>query len=139
MTPSLVIDASVSGSWCFPEEASTLSEAVLEAVTRAGAVVPALWMFEMTNVLGVGERRGRIGAEAAAVIREALADLPILLDGTRTLRSISELMDLAREFDLTAYDASYLELAIRTGSTLATRDVALMRAATRAGVPLFSA
>ena len=139
MTPSLVIDASVSGSWCFPEEASTLSEAALEAVTRSGAVVPTLWMFEMANVLGVGERRGRIGAEAAAVIREALADLPIQLDGTRTLRSISDLTDLAREFDLTAYDASYLELAIRTGSTLATRDVALMRAATRAGVPLFPA
>jgi len=139
MTPHLVIDASVSGSWCFPDEASPLSEAVLESVARSGAVVPTLWMYEMASILAIGERRGRIEAKAAVVIREALADLPIQPDQTRTLRTISHLVNLAQEHDLTPYDASYLELAMRSGSALATSDAALKRAGERAGVPLFSA
>ncbi len=138
MTAHLVIDASMSGSWCFPEEATPLSEAVFDSVARSGASVPMLWMFEMASILAVGERRGRLEAAAAAVIRDALVDLPIELDQTRTLRTISDLVDLARKYDLTTYDASYLELALRTGATLATRDAALEHAAQRAGVPLFS-
>jgi predicted nucleic acid-binding protein len=138
LTRRLVIDGSVSGGWCFPDEASPLTEAVFEEVARSGAIVPALWLYEMANILTVAEQRGRIEARNAAVIRDALSDLHIELDHTRTLRSLPALAELARDHRLTGYDAAYLELALRTGSTLATLDGALERAAPQAGVLLFS-
>lgn len=135
MTPTLVVDASVSASWCFPNEASPLFEAVFDEVARRRALVPALWLFEMADVLTIAERRGRIASSKATVIRNALAALAIELDQTLTLHSLSVLVSLARTYDLTAYDAAYLDLALRSGATLASHDVALQQAATRAGIP----
>ena len=138
MIPRLVIDASVSGSWCFPDEASPLTEAVFEEVARVGAVVPTLWLFEMANMLTIAERRGRIASDRVEIIRDALADLPIEMDQARTLRTLPRLARLALDYDLSAYDAAYLELALRTGSRLATLDMARLKAAATAEVPLFS-
>ena len=138
MTPRLVVDASVSGAWCFPEEATHFTEAVLEEVGRSGGVVPTLWLFEMANLLATAERRRRIASERVEIIQVALADLPLELDQARSLRSLPTLTRLAIEHGLTAYDATYLELARRTGSRLATLDSALRDAATKAEVALFS-
>jgi predicted nucleic acid-binding protein len=135
---ALVIDASVSAAWFLEDETSSLTEAALDQVVRDGAAVPAVWPFEMANVLVMAERRGRIGSARAANIRVALLALPVHIDDAETLSLVSAIVGMARAHRLSAYDAAYLELSLRTGLALATRDAALRAAAARLGVPLFA-
>ena len=130
-----VLDASVTASWAFPDEhhpaairAGDLLESSLDS-----AVVPALWWYEVRNVLLVNERRGRIALARTAIFLEQIAQLSIRiehdLDSGFTL-------DLARSYNLTVYDASYLALAIRGHAPLATLDKALQLAAISAGISI---
>jgi predicted nucleic acid-binding protein len=100
--------------------------------------VPALWVVEMANVLAMAERHGRLDAARVGRFLDALLALPVTLDHGATATIGPALVRLARVHRLTAYEASYLELAVRTGLPLATRDAALRRAADGAGVTLFS-
>jgi predicted nucleic acid-binding protein len=130
------VDASVAAAWCFEDEASSFTDAVLDAVVREGARVPALWLFEMSNVLTMAERRGRVGAERVARFLDALLALPIQVDRPDPSFLMPALARVSRDRGLTSYDASYLELAMRSGLPLATRDAALKAAAERAEVAL---
>jgi len=134
----MVVDASVAASWCFEDETSPFTESMLDDVTQNGARVPALWLFEMSNVLAVAERRGRIDVEQVTRFQEALLALPVLIDRAEERALVPALIHVARVHGLTAYDASYLELAMRSGLPLATRDGALRAAAERVGVTLFA-
>jgi len=134
----VVVDASVAASWCFEDETSPFTESVLDHVTQNGARVPALWLFEMSNVLAVAERRGRIDVEQVTRFQEALLALPVLIDRVEERALVPALIRIARAHSLTAHDASYLELAMRSGLPLATRDGALRAAAERVGVTLFA-
>ena len=134
----LVVDASVSAAWCFEDEASPLTEAALDHVVRNGARVPALWLFEMSNVLAMGERRGRLDAARAAQLGEILTALPVEVDRADGRTLMPTVIRLARAQRLSAYDASYLELAIRTGLPLATYDGTLRSAAEQLGVAIFA-
>jgi predicted nucleic acid-binding protein len=130
----LVLDASAAAAWCFEDEASAATDALLDRVKLNGAVVPALWHLELGNVLVVAERRGRTIQGGIAARFALLAQLPIAVDPETTGRAWREIVNLARSEGLTAYDAAYLELAIRRGLPLATRDAALLGAARRTGV-----
>jgi predicted nucleic acid-binding protein len=131
---SLVIDASVALAWCFDDEASPQTDAILERVKTRGAVVPSLWHLELANVLLLAERRGRTVVGGAAARMELLAQLPIATDTETAVRAWRETLVLARSERLTTYDAAYLELAARRGVPLATKDQELLDAATRIGV-----
>lgn len=130
----LVVDCSAVLPLCFPDEASERAETVLDALASQGAWVPALWWFEVWNVLLVSERRGRITPPRSSAFLADLAALPIRVDGDP--HEVT-LLSLARTYQLTAYDAAYLELALRTASPLATFDEELVKAAPAAGVTLF--
>ena len=130
----LVIDSSAALSWCFEDEASPASDALFERVRDRGAVVPGLWHLEVANVLLQAERRGRIATGDVATRLELIAELPITTDDETTARAWREILALARAEGLTTYDAAYLELAIRRGLPLQTRDRALATAAGRCGV-----
>jgi predicted nucleic acid-binding protein len=132
----LVIDSSAALSWCFEDEASPQSDALFEQVRDQGAIVPGLWHLEVANVLLQAERRGRITTGDVATRLELIAELPITTDDETTARAWREILALARAEGLTTYDAAYLELAIRLGLPLQTKDEALMVAAKRTGVPL---
>ncbi|WP_068402822.1 type II toxin-antitoxin system VapC family toxin [Kribbia dieselivorans] len=132
MANNLVIDTSVTMAWCFEDEASEASDVVLEEVGRAGARVPSLWHLEVTNVLLVAERKRRITSAQAARFLALLGQLD--LEVAHEVAPMPELLELARRHRLSAYDASYLSLAERTGSRLATLDAALARAAAEAGI-----
>ncbi len=134
----VIVDASVAASWCFEDETSAFTEAVLDDVTQNGARVPALWLFEMSNVLATAERRGRIDTERVARFLQALLALPVEVDHVEKTALLPALVRIARSHSLTAYDASYLELAMRSGLPLATRAAALQAAAERVGVTLFT-
>ena len=130
----LVIDSSAALSWCFEDEASPASDGLFERVRDRGAVVPGLWHLEVANVLLQAERRGRIATGDVATRLELIAELPITTDDETTPRAWREILALARAEGLTTYDAAYLELAIRRGLPLQTRDRALATAAGRCGV-----
>ena len=131
-----VLDASFSFQWLFRDEASPEGYAALAVIRREGAIVPSLWHLEITNGLGMAERRGRIDqaglSEALGLLRSLLLDV----DETPSLARCETILELMRAHRLTAYDATYLELALRRGLPLATRDKALRQAATAVGVAL---
>ena len=129
----LVVDCSVTMAWCFEDESSPLTDRVLDGLTERTIVVPPIWPLEVVNVLVVAERRRRIKVADSARFLELLSELPIDVDSDADGAAI---LATAREGGLSAYDASYIELAIRRGIPLATTDRRLANAAKKLGVQL---
>lgn len=121
-------------SWILADEFGDRSQRALAIVCEHGAVVPQLWQFEVANGLRSAERRGRITEGAITRALLGLAGLPIEHVGRRP--DGQRLVDLARQFELSSYDAAYLSLAIDENLTIATLDAGLERAARQAGVDL---
>jgi predicted nucleic acid-binding protein len=135
----IVLDASVALTWCFKNEATAAADRVLERLAIETAAVPALWHLEIANVLALSERRQRITPAASAEFIALLETLVIIVDEETPSRAFGRVLDLAREERLTAYDAAYLELAMRLGLPLASKDADLCDAAERLGVSVFRA
>jgi predicted nucleic acid-binding protein len=133
----LVIDSSVAIAWCFPDEQDDYSQAVLDAFSSERAIVPELWRLEVANTLLVGERRKRSTQANTVTWLGFLASLPIAVDEETKAHVFGDILNLAREHNLSAYDAAYLELAMRRGLPLATLDDKLKTVAQAAGVPLY--
>jgi predicted nucleic acid-binding protein len=135
---SVVLDASMTIAWLFEDEATDAARAVFHLVSREGAIVPSLWALEVVNALRIGVRRGRCDDE---FVDGSLADLrllPIRIDAETGVRAWRETLDLSRKNELTIYDASYLELAVREELPIATADSALARAAARNKIPILT-
>jgi predicted nucleic acid-binding protein len=132
-----VLDTSVAVSWFFEDEAGEYTAGVLESLTEWEAVVPSLWPLEVANVLLVAERRRRCSEAEAVRFIELLESLPIATDDDTARGALHGTYQFAREYALTAYDAAYLELAMRLGAPLATLDRHLAEAAAKAGVTIF--
>jgi predicted nucleic acid-binding protein len=136
-TKRFVLDASVTLAWCFPDERTSYAEAALDLLANgAEAMAPTIWPFEVANALLVGEKRKRMTVAQVTSILERIADLSISVDGIRMDRAFRQILPLARQSELTEYDAAYLELALRLSLPLATLDSQLQRAAKGVGVPL---
>ena len=131
---TFVVDASVSLAWCFVDEWTPGTQALLDRAVDEGTTVPSIWPFEMANILALALRRGRIDAADLGAALASLDRLEIAVDGTATQRALREILHLAAREALTSYDAAYLDLALREGLPLATRDSTLASAARRAGV-----
>jgi len=134
----VVLDCSVCMGWCFESEADVYTDAVLRAMPRATALVPAIWPLEVANVLLVAERHRRITRADAARFLELLGALPIVVEPSIEVGDLGFLLALARERRLSAYDAAYLRLALREHAALASRDRGLRAAARAAGVAEFA-
>ena len=128
----LVLDCSVALSWLMPDEHA--ADGLLDRVTAEGAIVPGIWPLEMANSLLTAERRGRIGKSQRKAALQALAALPIEVDGETASHAWKAILDLGDAHRLTAYDAAYLELAARRSVPLATFDRELARAARAVGI-----
>lgn len=131
-----VLDTSVAMSWCFEDETAPYADRVLELLRADVALTPAIWPLEVANATRTAERRGRLASAELARFVELLSGLPISVDDSALARAMGSVLDAARAYGLTSYDASYLELAMREGVPLATQDARLVEAATRAGVNL---
>ena len=129
-----VLDSSVALAWCFPDEKAPTPEAVLDSLTAARGVVPSLWHLEVANSLLVGERRKRSSEAETVNWLRFLGSLPIAVDEETFARAWSTILTLARSHNLSAYDASYLELASRRGLPLASLDKDLVTAAKAIGI-----
>ena len=135
----LVLDASVALSWCFKNEATATADRVLERLATEAASVPAIWHLEIANVLALSERRGRITPANTSEFIALLETLGVVIDAETPSRALGRVLDLARAERLTAYDAAYLELAMRLGIPLASKDADLCDAAERLGVNVLRA
>lgn len=133
----LVIDACLALGFVLPDEQEAAAMAVLAKLEAdVPAVVPAHWVVEVTNGILMAERRGRLTQAQSAAALQLLTALPIETDIETGSRMTGDVMALARQFKLTAYDAAYLELAMRLGAELGTTDRDLVKAAKKVGVPI---
>ena len=129
-----VLDASAALSLLLEEDARDAAHEVANLFSRGdSAVVPTLFIHEVTNALVSALRRKRLEAVEAIELLDDLASLPITVDG-RTV-SAPRVLELAVLHGLSAYDASYLELAMSMGTSLASNDHSLLRAAAKESVP----
>lgn len=133
-----VLDNSVTMSWCFPDEHDSYAQDVLKTIPGVAAVVPTLWPLEVANILLVGERRGRISQADSATFIGLLEGLPIRIDDETSEHAMKASLSLARAQNLSVYDASYLELALRCGLPIATLDAKLKAAAAALGIGPYS-
>lgn len=134
----LVLDASIAMTWCYPDEHSGFAYRVLDQLENRQAIVPSLWAVEIANAVIVGERRRRLTASDIAHFFELLQSLSIETDIQTASRAFSDTLQLARSHGLSAYDAAYLELAMRERLMLATLDGRLKKAAEATGVKVFA-
>ncbi|HOB73812.1 MAG TPA: type II toxin-antitoxin system VapC family toxin [Phycisphaerae bacterium] len=138
MSASFVIDASVAMAWCFLEEATPATSELLDRMETETAAVPAWWFLEVTNVLALAERRGRITPAQVAGFIALVEDFGLEVDDQAPARAFTHLLPLCRSHGLTSYDAVYLDLALRRGLPLASLDEELRAAAEACGVKLLA-
>jgi predicted nucleic acid-binding protein len=132
---AFILDCSISASWFFSDEADEYSRSILESLSRRKALVPSIWPLEMVNVLLSSERRGRLSTANSRHFLDMILSLPIDRD-TYTSPSLEvSLYHLGLQYELSSYDAAYLELALRHGLPLATKDKKLLAACEKTGIP----
>jgi predicted nucleic acid-binding protein len=137
---NFVLDASVALLWLAPEtnpRGAEYATAVLTALKHSPAVVPSLFALEIANVVAKLEYRGVVTEADSQRYATLLGRLDISIDRATAEQALSDTLNLARRYGLSAYDAAYLELVLRTGLPLATLDADLAKAAAIAGVSPF--
>jgi predicted nucleic acid-binding protein len=135
----IVIDASAALAWCFPDEASDYADSVLLAIENQTIMVPAIWAVEIGNALLIGERRKRIRQAEIRRFVDLLKGLNVIEDRQPFADTVNNVLPIAREHDLSSYDAAYLDVAVRHEIPLATLDRELQEACATAGIKIFRA
>ena len=134
---NFVLDNSVTMRWFFGDgKPAELRYAglVLDSLNKASAVVPVTWGLEVANVIARAEAKAIVTEARSRTFLELLEGINIEVDQATFSRSLSDTLQLARRYRLSAYDTSYLELALRRSLPLATLDEDLQKAAKNAGV-----
>ncbi len=126
----IVIDNSVFLTWCMGDENDPVAENAMVRIFEEGGVVPRIWWYELRNALLMNERRGRISQQQ---VWDTLTDSQMLNLSIDDNHDEAQILNLARQFDLTVYDAAYLETALRRSMHLATLDRKLRTAAEAIG------
>lgn len=130
------MDSAVTLTWCFSDEATAYTESFLNRLSTLTdtAIVPALWLYEIVNVVALASRKRRITQLQGIQFLHSLTDLPIEVDYPNKILLFKDVAPLAERHRLTGYDAAYLELALRLALPLATLDQELIQASKDAGV-----
>lgn len=135
MRQAFIADASVAVGWVHPAQATTHTGAMLDAIAGGAVVeVPALWPLEVANALTVLVRRGKLTEDERQTGLGWFRGLPLRVDYEMASLAFSKLADLASAYQLSVYDAAYLELAQRRKLVLGCKDGPLRKAAKRCGV-----
>ena len=130
----VVLDNSIFLAWCMGDEDEPTASGAMQRIQEEGGVAPRIWWYELRNALLVNERRSRISPQQ---VRDTLADSLELGIEIEDQHDESLVLELARRFGLTVYDAAYLEVTLRRSLSLATLDRRLREAAEAIGVALF--
>jgi predicted nucleic acid-binding protein len=135
LSASFIVDASVGFAWVYQGQATPETDHLLnEVAAGATVIVPALWFLEMSNVLLMAQRRGRLTTSQRKVAMEKLNAMQLTVDEEGTRHAFGKTSELADKYGLTIYDATYLELASRRSLPLASRDESLRKAAKQCGL-----
>lgn len=129
-----VVDSSIALSLVLPDEKSPVSERIFRARQGNHRIVPLLWHYEVSNGLIGAYRRRRLTREELAGTLNDFLQFEVKVDATVNADVLRNIQQLAVEYGLSAYDATYLELAERHGARLATLDTTLARAARSRGI-----
>ena len=136
---AFVLDASIAVAWCFPgdpAEDTPYSRHILELLATQDAVVPEIWAFEVANSIFVSfSKRGRITERQIQEYLQRLKALPISVESCDLWLNVG-LEVQSRKWNLTPYDAAYLDLAVRKNIPLATADGDLRRVARAEGIEI---
>jgi predicted nucleic acid-binding protein len=135
---ALVVDVSVAAKWFLSDERSGFADSILERIARESAYVPALFIWEIQNVLLSAERAGRLTPNEANEALETVEDLPIFVEAVPARSRSGIEVQLARHYHLTSYDAAYLALAAHRRIALATGDTKLCSAGRDLGIALLA-
>jgi len=135
----IIADTSVVLAWLFEEERTTKAIEVLRRIESDGILVPQLWWSELENGILTGERRGRKSIADSTAFLKLVRALQIQTDDTPRHRISDDILEIGRKHQLTAYDATYAELAVREGAILATFDAALRRCGPALGIRILPA
>ena len=133
-----VLDGSLALAWYFKDKADPYADALAARFPAVRAAVPLIWPLEVANAVLMGERRQRSTEAQATRWLTYLGFLPIAVDDETNDQAWGEVLRMARAHRLSAYDAAYLELAVRRGLPLATLDDKLNAVASAVGVPAFA-
>jgi predicted nucleic acid-binding protein len=134
MISEFVLDGSLTMTWCFEDEASPQSDEIQDWLAAgARAYVPTLWHLEIANVLWACERRKRIKEADSTQFLAVLAVLNIVTDDQTEQHASQTTLSLARRHGLSVYDAAYLELTMRLGLPLGSKDDLLRKVARTVG------
>jgi predicted nucleic acid-binding protein len=135
---AFVADASVAIAWVHPAQATPETDAMLDRLAAGDSlVVPAPWPLEVANALTVLRRRRKLTHDEVRTAIEILRELPAVIDHDAAAIAFTRLADRASEFDLSVYDATYIELAKRRQLPLASNDAQMKQAAIRSAVELW--
>ncbi len=126
---TLVLDASMILAWTFKDERDAFARAGAQAVLEEGAIVPAIWYWEVQNALLMAERAKRITSEDVANVQHQVLALPIEVEPIGPTITFGTEVHTARRMGLSVYDAAYLDLALKRGLRLMTCDKKLGKAA----------
>lgn len=133
-----MLDCSIAISWCLPDESNGYADrtlALLQSnIGAVEAVVPGIWSLEVANTLLVSQRRQRMTAIQVKTAVDNIKSIAIVVDQLTSEAALFATLELGRDYNLAAYDAAYLELAIRRGLPMATSDNRLIEAAKDCGV-----
>jgi predicted nucleic acid-binding protein len=132
-----VIDCSIVASFLLPDEQHPIALKALESLRNKKAIVPAVFYWEIGNVLNVVQKSGRIDTDTLKKIIQYLHALPIDIDSIPDIFELNELIALATIHGLSVYDAAYLRLAKKFSIALLTLDDALLKAAKKERIPLY--
>lgn|SRR3990167_7236454 len=135
---NFVLDASIALAWCFSDESTQKTLALLESLAVSTAFAPEIWPLEVGNILVQAQRQKRITYAKITEYLSLLNNLNIKIDRETTPRALHEILSLAYTEKLSTYDATYLELAMRLGLPLATKDAQLGKTAARLGVEVYT-
>ena len=133
---AVVIDASIAAAWFLPDEKNNAADVILHSLRTNTGHVPALFWFELRNLFLVAERRGRLKQGEALLSMTQLRRLPLRDEGSGPDAIV---LNLAGIHSLSAYDASYLALAVQLAMPLATTDQWLANAARAEGLAVLGA
>ena len=132
----IVIDAVVALAWVFPDKDSAAADAILESLDYETVVVPGNWSVEVADALAVGVQTGSISEAGVQRFVTLLETLDVIEYACEPAAAVGRRISLCRDFGLTAYDAAYLDLAMREDLPLATFEKTLRHAARSTGVKL---
>jgi predicted nucleic acid-binding protein len=132
----IVIDASAALALAFNED--SFANRFAEQLAAERLIAPPIWRLEVDNVILRNERQHLITAEQGNRVLAALDTICDEIVDSQSDETLEQLAAFARPHQLTAYDAAYLDVALKTAATLLTLDQNLIDAANRLGLPCFA-